>query len=199
MFGKKKKDNEIVESMRQRIESQRVVMAPAAEPPPVEITDEKPAKHKGNGKKSKEDAQNTVPVPEVTETPITSEKQPAKDNMDKLAMQLKEQHRIEELEAEKGIPGYGWLFAIKDKHLKESCIIDRGQQLTLALGFMQENMLNQNRTESLFTLFAKDMMRMSVAVEGKARDQGIMARQQDADKNATLSYGRDLVGNPRNL
>jgi len=200
MFGKskKEKDNEIIADLRQRIESQRVEM-PVAECPVAEAPQGKVEKHKGNGKRTKEDAQNTVPVPEVAETPLANEKQPDKASVDKLAAQLEAQAAIEEKEAERNIPGNGWLFNIKDKNLKESCVLDQGQQLTFALGFMQENMLTQSRTESLFMSFAKDMMRMSVAVKGLARDQGIMARQQDADKNATVNYGRDLVGKPHNL
>jgi hypothetical protein len=80
--------------------------------------------------------------------------------------------------------------------LPESTVLDRGEVLSFALGNMQENMLNPNRTESLFALFAKDIMRMNISVKGLAREQALMARQQDADKGATMNTLRDLTGRP---
>jgi len=170
MFKKKDKATESLEKLKRRIESQ---------------ADVKPAETE-KSKKSK-----AVQVEQPVEPVI--EKSSTKND---LAQELEfEKHRTQQ-ERDNKIPGYGWLFGIEEKFLPESTVLDRGEVLSFALGNMQENMLNPNRTESLFALFAKDIMRMNISVKGLAREQALMARQQDADKGATMNNLRDLTGRP---
>lgn len=154
---------------------------------------------KKNGNRHKDGAgspfSGTVPMGSQDTTPKYQEPA-ARANKDDLEAELKHQKLMQEIEQEAKIPGNGWLFNIKDKHLPEATVLDRGEVLAFALGFMQENMLNEGRTESLFASFAKDVMRMNVSVKGLSREQGLMARQQDADKNATLNTAKDLMGRP---
>lgn len=170
MFKKKDKAIESLEKLKQRIESQ---------------ADVKPAKI-DKPKKSKS-AQIEQPIEPVIEKSNTK---------NDLAQELEFEKYRNQQERDNKIPGYGWLFGIEEKFLPESTVLDRGEVLSFALGNMQENMLNPNRTESLFALFAKDIMRMNISVKGLAREQALMARQQDADKGATMNTLRDLTGRP---
>lgn len=103
-------------------------------------------------------------------------------------------HEEEEREQEKRIPGYGVIIGTKKKFLPEATSIDKGQALTIALGFMQEDMLDPDREESLFDLFAERIMRLQKSVDHFSLDQYLLARQQDADKNATAMTKADLIG-----
>ena len=177
MFKKKNNDGEALEKLKQRIESQANVKEnPDKLEPKIVKT------------KVKQPEVKIVAEPEVT--------QPVSKNKNDLAKELEFEKVRKQEERDNKIPGYGWLFGIEDKFLPESTILNRGEVLAFALGNMQENMLNQNRTESLFALFAKDIMRMNIAVEGTARKDALMARQQDADKGATMNNLRDLTGRP---
>jgi|GEM_PF-6381734 hypothetical protein len=181
MFKKsKKEEEEALESLRQRIESQ------------VNIK-ENPDKAKGKPAKQfkQESAKPEPPAKKVETAP------PAVSRLnDDLEKELEFEEMRNRHERDNKIPGYGWLFGIDEKFLPESTVLDRGEVLSFALGNMQENMLNPHRTESLFALFAKDVMRMNISVKGLAREQALMARQQDADRGATLNNLRDLTGRP---
>jgi len=171
MFKKKDKATESLEKLKRRIESQ-------ADVKPAEA--EKPKK----GKAVQQVEQAIEPVIEKNNT------------KNDLAQELEFEKQRNQQERDNKIPGYGWLFGIDERFLPESTVLDRGEVLSFALGNMQENMLNPNRTESLFALFAKDIMRMNISVKGLAREQALMARQQDADKGATMNTLRDLTGRP---
>lgn len=93
------------------------------------------------------------------------------------------------------IPGYGYLFGIKDEFLPESTTLRPDQSWSLALGYMKEDMLNPDRTESLWHLFACRLMRFQNSIEGKSREQVLMARQQEADKSAASMASTTLFGN----
>ena len=179
MFKKNKKDNtEALEKLKQRIEAQSNI--------------------KENPDKSK-DKLKDKPVKQVKSEPVKASEtpaQPVNKQKDDLGKELEFEKQRNQQERDNKIPGYGWLFGIEEKFLPESTVLDRGEVLAFALGNMQENMLNSNRTESLFALFAKDIMRMNISVKGLAREQALMARQQDADKGATMNNLRDLTGRP---
>jgi len=182
MFKKSKKEEDVaLESLRQRIESQVN----------VKENPDKAAKNKP-AKQTKPAAAKPEPPVEKNEAapPVASRLQ------DDLEKELKFEEYRNRQERDNKIPGYGWLFGIEEKFLPESTVLDRGEVLSFALGNMQENMLNPHRTESLFVLFAKDVMRMNISVKGLAREQALMARQQDADRGATLNNLRDLTGRP---
>lgn len=183
MFKKgKKNDNEALEKLRQRIEAQAEVK-------------ENPDKSKDKLKDKLKDK----PVKQVKSEPVKASETPAQPvikQKDDLIKELEFEKLRNQQERDNKIPGYGWLFGIEEKFLPESTVLDRGEVLSFALGNMQENMLNPNRTESLFALFAKDIMRMNISVKGLAREQALMARQQDADKGATMNNLRDLTGRP---
>lgn len=151
-------------------------------------------KKNGNGHQQGADSPLSGTVPVVPQGSVPP--QAARSTKDDLTAELEHQKLLQEIEAEGKIPGNGWLFNIKDKHLPEATVLDRGEVLAFALGNMQENMLDVNRKESLFAMFAKDVMRMNVSVKGLSREQGLMARQQDADKAATLNTAKDLMGRP---
>lgn len=182
MFKKSKKEEDAaLESLRQRIESQVNIKEN-----PDKAAKSKPAKQ----------AKPTTAKPE----PSVEKNEAAPPAVNRLQDDLEKELKFEEYrnrqERDNKIPGYGWLFGIEEKFLPESTVLDRGEVLSFALGNMQENMLNPHRTESLFALFAKDVMRMNISVKGLAREQALMARQQDADRGATLNNLRDLTGRP---
>jgi len=179
MFKKKDKDKatESLEKLKKRIESQ-------ADIKPAETEKSKPSQKTSKVKQAEESAEPVEPI-------ITKN-----NTQNDLAAELELEEKRKKSERDDRIPGYGWLFGIDDKFLPESTVLDRGEVLSFALGNMQENMLNPDRTESLFALFAKDVMRMNISVKGLAREQALMARQQDADKGATMNTLRDLTGRP---
>lgn len=178
----KKKDTEAFERLKQRIEAQADVKS-------------NPDKPKAEPKyESKPKAEVKSKAKAVESEPII--KEPVKSVQNDLEKELEYEEKRAAMERDNKIPGYGWLFGIQDKFLPESTVLDRGEVLAFALGNMQENMLNPHRTESLFALFTKDIMRMNISVKGLARDQAIIVRQQDADRGATMNNIRDLTGRP---
>lgn len=177
----KKRDTEAFEKLKQRIEAQANVKSNPDKPKAESKPEPKPKAEV----KSKAKAVEPEPVTE-----------PVKSIQNDLEKELEYEEKRAAVERDNKIPGYGWLFGIQDKFLPESTVLDRGEVLAFALGNMQENMLNPHRTESLFALFAKDIMRMNISVKGLARDQAIIVRQQDADRNATMNNIRDLTGRP---
>jgi len=179
MFKKgKKNDNEALEKLKQRIEAQAEIK---------ENPDN--LKDKPKDKPIKQAKPEPVKASEAPAQPVNKQK-------DDLGKELEFEKQRNQQERDNKIPGYGWLFGIEEKFLPESTVLDRGEVLAFALGNMQENMLNHNRKESLFALFARDIMRMNISVKGLAREQALMARQQDADKGATMNNLRDLTGRP---
>lgn len=183
----KKKDIEAFEKLRKRIEAQADVKSnpdkPKAEP-----------KYESKPKAEVKPRAKAVESEPIIKEPV--KKEPVRSVQDDLEKELEYEEKRAAAERDNKIPGYGWLFGIQDKFLPESTVLDRGEVLAFALGNMQENMLNPHRTESLFALFAKDIMRMNISVKGLARDQAIIVRQQDADRNATMNNIRDLTGRP---
>lgn len=177
----KKRDTEAFEKLKQRIEAQANVKS-------------NPDKLKSESKpESKLKAEAKSKAKAVEPEPII---EPVKSIQNDLEKELEYEEKRAAAERDNKIPGYGWLFGIQDKFLPESTVLDRGEVLAFALGNMQENMLNPHRTESLFALFAKDIMRMNISVKGLAREQAIIVRQQDADRSATMNNIRDLTGRP---
>ena len=206
MFGFRKKDllNPDLEKVKHSIESQKVEM-PAAKPVAVKekepAAEEQPiaekAKSNGNGKKPKEAVRETAVMSEAEAAKPSIPMTPKENPQDDLDKELEYQRQQREMEEEAKIPGNGWFLGeIKDKHLPMQTVLDRGEVLTFALGNMQENMLNPDRKDSLFKSFARDIMQMNISIKGLGREQSLMARQQDADKNATTSNIRDLMGKP---
>lgn len=207
MFGFRKKDllNLDLEKIKHSIESQKVEM-PAAKP--VAVKEKEPieegsapaaskAKSNGNGKKPKEAVRETVVMSETEASKPSIPMTPKENPQDDLDKELEYQRQQREMEEEAKIPGNGWFLGeIKDKHLPMQTVLDRGEVLTFALGNMQENMLNAGRTDSLFKSFARDIMQMNISIKGLGREQSLLARQQDADRNATTSNIRDLMGKP---
>lgn len=196
-FGKKKNEKPLPDTLldlRKRIEGQASNISTVEENKKANNKPKNSNKSNGNGKKPKEAIEQTIPMENV------KSKKPDDINISNTETDLEkemEYQRLQaEIETEAKIPGNGWLFNIKDKHLPESTVLDRGEVLAFALGNMQENMLNPRRKESLFAMFSKDIMRMNISIKGLAREQALMARQQDADKNATMSSVRDLMGKP---
>ena len=162
--------------------------------PDVEIPAKKVVNAKDTGKQKKKTAIPEPAIASTTEDPVPVEDKQGQKKID-LAAEQAIMDAEEEKQQEKAIPGFGVLIGTKKKFLPEATIIDKGQALTFALGFMQEDMLNPDRTESLFDLFAHRMMQLQKSVDGKSLDQYILARQQDADKNATMNAKADLFGN----
>lgn len=225
MFGMRKKDqlDSSAEEMLNRINSQKVIMPEAKKATSVKepIVEEKitenpvretvKSKSNGNGKKAASELHDTVPITEAKAVkpiiPTTSKvpiKQELTENMnntqDDLEKELEYQRLQHEIDEEARIPGNGWyLGQVRDKHLPMMTVLDRGEVLTFALGNMQENMLTQSRTDSLFRSFARDIMQMNISIKGRGRDDAAIARQQDADKNVTTNNIRDLTARPGSL
>jgi len=223
MFTKPNTDQEIMASMRARLDAQKSSAIKTdtkfcSSPSAVQESDTS-GKHKpdwlnklkeqiraekaqqsvkGNGHKPEDDIPNEQPA--NNESPLNElpldEKEAMKSQQDEEDRQRAIEDEIEEKEYERQMPGYGYLTAVKDKHLPQSTVLDKGQVLTFALGYMQEDMLNPERSDSLFVGFAKRIMRMNISVGGLGREQILEARQQDSDKGATLNMQSDLRARP---
>lgn len=202
MFGIKKKTppvmakNELNE-LKAYIDSHKSTVPPKSNgnghKPAAEIPAKEVVNAKDTGKRKKKTAIPESAITATVENPI-----PVEDKQERKKADLEREQAImdaeEEKQQEKAISGFGVLIGTKKKFLPEATIIDKGQALTFALGYMQEDMLNPDRTESLFDLFAYRMMQLQKSVDGKNLDQYILARQQDADKNATMNAKADLFG-----
>ncbi len=180
------------EILLKEIDSQPVIM-----PGDTDDLPEKSKPKNTNGKKNKDCIKETIKSEADSKPSSTVTKfVPNETTEDDLEKELEYQRLQLELQEEAKIPGNGWFLGnIKDKHLPLMTVLaDRGEVITMALGKMQENMLNNKRTESLFEMFIKDIMRLNISVKGRGRDDATIARQQDADRNATLDTARDLTG-----
>jgi hypothetical protein len=118
----------------------------------------------------------------------------------------REEEAREDLRAKRSqIPGYGWMFGIDKEHLPEMSVLHPGQEVIIASGNMQENMLDPKRDYALWDRWIEDIMRLSISaapsgtipgIGGLGREQAILARQQDADRNATNNFESGMQGKP---
>lgn len=125
--------------------------------------------------------------------------------VDNAAAEREEEAREDKRIKQSGIPGYGWMFGIDKEHLPEMSVLHPGQEVIIASGNMQENMLDPKRNFSLWDRWIEDIMRLSISaapsgtipgIGGLGREQAILARQQDADKGATDRFESGMQGKP---
>lgn len=205
MFGKNKKEDKKNKSAvdllaeldaqsqdKPKIETKEKTESKESKKEVKETKKEEPvSKSKSNGHKPeiKEVKQETQEISTANETVKSNDEQERK---------IAERNALIEADAKRrfyeSIPGFGYLFGIKKEFLSESTNIDKGQAWTLAIGYLREDLVNPDRTESLWDLFADRLMRLQNSVEGKSRTDVLEARRQEAEKAAASAVRDGLAG-----
>jgi hypothetical protein len=101
----------------------------------------------------------------------------------------KELERMREEAEEAKIPGSGYLFNVKKKHLPEATRLNEREVFTFAVGKVQDEVLNLARTDSVFDIFASNIFRLKISLKGDGRAENIAVRQVDAEEKANASRG----------
>ena len=125
----------------------------------------------GNGHKVEEEIQDKV----------EEDKQAAEEE--------KELERMREEAEEAKIPGSGYLFNVKKKHLPEATRLNEREIFTFGVGAVQDAVLDLNRKDSVFDIFASTIFRLKISAGGKGREENIAVRQVDAEEKANASRG----------
>jgi hypothetical protein len=121
-----------------------------------------------------------------------SEEQILQDKVeeDKVAAEEeKELERMREEAEEAKIPGSGYLFNVKKKHLPEATRLNEREIFTFGVGAVQDAVLDLNRKDSVFDIFASTIFRLKISAGGKGREENIAVRQVDAEEKANASRG----------
>jgi hypothetical protein len=125
----------------------------------------------GNGHKVEEEIQDKV----------EEDKQAAEEE--------KELERMREEAEEAKIPGSGYLFNVKKKHLPEATRLNEREIFTFGVGAVQDAVLDLNRKDSVFDIFASTIFRLKISAGGKGREENIAVRQVDAEEKANSARG----------
>jgi hypothetical protein len=125
----------------------------------------------GNGHKVEEEIQDKV----------EEDKQAAEEE--------KELERMREEAEEAKIPGSGYLFNVKKKHLPEATRLNEREIFTFGVGAVQDAVLDLKRTDSVFDIFASTIFRLKISAGGKGREENIAVRQVDAEEKANSARG----------
>lgn len=141
---------------------------------PVFVKDEEPVEPSGNGHKPEEDEQLKAEKEE-------EERQKAEEE--------KELERMREEQEEAKIPGSGYLFNVKKKHLPEATRLNEREIFTFGVGAVQDAVLDLNRKDSVFDIFAANIFRLKISAGGKGREENIAVRQVDAEEKANAARG----------
>jgi len=105
-----------------------------------------------------------------------------------------EYQKFAEEEAEKEIPSSGYLFASKDKYLPEVTRLNEREIFAFAVGDVQDAVLDPDRTKSVYQIFKLSAMRNKIGFEGKGREEHIVIKQQEAEKEADAASRGALFG-----
>jgi hypothetical protein len=105
------------------------------------------------------------------------------------AEEEKELERMREEAEEAKIPGSGYLFNVKKKHLPEATRLNEREIFTFGVGAVQDAVLDLNRKDSVFDIFASTIFRLKISAGGKGREENIAVRQVDAEEKANASRG----------
>lgn len=104
----------------------------------------------------------------------------------------KELERMREEAEEAKIPGSGYLFNVKKKHLPEATRLNEREIFTFAVGAVQDYVLQRNDdkvVESVFEKFSNSIFRLKISAGGKGREENIAVRQVDAEEKANATRG----------
>jgi hypothetical protein len=105
------------------------------------------------------------------------------------AEEEKELERMREEAEEAKIPGSGYLFNVKKKHLPEATRLNEREIFTFGVGAVQDAVLDLKRTDSVFDIFASTIFRLKISAGGKGREENIAVRQVDAEEKANSARG----------
>ena len=114
---------------------------------------------------------------------------------DKEAEEKQNKQDQEDLEREREeaenskIPGSGYGFNVKKKHLPEATRLNEREIFTFGVGAVQDKVLDLNRTESVFEIFTNSIFRLKISLGGKGREEYIAVRQVDAEEKANAVRG----------
>lgn len=93
--------------------------------------------------------------------------------------------RFQEEEAEREIPGHGFIFGTKKKYLPEVTRVNEREIFTFSVGIVQDAVLKpRGPDDSVFAIFSESVMRLKIGFEGKGRDEYVVLEQQKAQKEA---------------
>ena len=112
-----------------------------------------------------------------------------KGNGHKARLTREEIEAFEEAELDKDIPGKGYLFHVKNKHLPESSRLNEKEIIGFSVGKVQQAVLDKNRTESAFDIFMNSVLRMKISFEGEGRKENIILHQLSSDDKAEARGG----------
>lgn len=105
----------------------------------------------------------------------------------------KELTRMREEAEEAKIPGSGYLFNVKKKHLPEATRLNEREVFTFAVGAVQDYVLQRGdidaEPESVFEKFSNTIFRLKISLKGEGRSENIAVRQVDAEEKANAARG----------
>jgi len=104
----------------------------------------------------------------------------------------KELERMREEAEEAKIPGSGYLFNVKKKHLPEATRLNEREVFAFAVGGVQDYVLRRADTgedSSVFENFRDAIFRLKISLKGEGRSENIAVRQVDAEEKANSARG----------
>ncbi len=141
----------------------------------------------------------TAELPKVEEETVKGnghnpdvDEQILQDKKEEEQQKKEEEEELERMreEAENSkIPGSGYLFNVKKKHLPEATRLNEREIFTFGVGAVQDAVLDLNRKDSVFDIFAANIFRLKISAGGKGREENIAVRQVDAEEKANARNG----------
>lgn len=147
------------------------------------------------------------PLPDKVEAPVFNVKLEEPENVsgnghspeavtseqeEEARVKKEEEEELERMREEQDnakIPGSGYLFNVKEKHLPEATRLNEREIFTFGVGNVQDAVLNLNRTKSIFEVFRDSIFRLKISAGGKGREENIAVRQVDAEEKANAARG----------
>jgi hypothetical protein len=99
------------------------------------------------------------------------------------------QAAFEEHELEKTVPGRGHLFRIPKKHLHEATELNEAEIFSFAIGDVQRELYNYERTEGVFDILKYAIMGYRVSLKRQGRKEDIIAGQLTAEEKQAAADG----------
>jgi len=127
--------------------------------------------------------------PDADEQILAQAKEEKEEDDKRQAEEDKELERMREEAEEAKIPGSGYLFNVKKKHLPEATRLNEREIFTFGVGAVQDAVLDLNRKDSVFDIFASTIFRLKISAGGKGREENIAVRQVDAEEKANSARG----------
>jgi len=111
------------------------------------------------------------------------------DNGHQAQLTREEIEAFEEKEMDKDIPGKGYLFHVKKKHLPEATRLNDREIIGFSVGEVQQAVLDHSRTESLFDIFKNGVFQKKIAFQGEGRKENIILHQLSAEERESSRGG----------